>query len=126
MPGLFMNRLNKTEPALHFLVCVFIAFCGILCLYFAFTTALPVQCGGCKKSPRASNQCCHTFIPIHRDRWAHIPHAQYVHVVLVRAKGMNDSTSIHVYLSNALSTAQPGARGRRQFLYSTTVYEQTQ
>ena len=36
-------------------------------LYYIFTTALPVQCGGRKKSPRARNQCCY-LLPIHRDR----------------------------------------------------------
>ena len=56
-----MNRLNKTEPALHlcFLCSAFSA--DAFNIFFQATTALTVPCGGGRTSPRAANQGCYYF-----------------------------------------------------------------
>ena len=57
-----MNRLNKTEPAVHYtFVCSAVSIDPFMLFYFTFTTAMFVQRGGRNKSPRACIQCCYTF-----------------------------------------------------------------
>ena len=57
-------RTGSIKPSLQ---CILLFVCSAIIIdpyipfSFTLTTALSVQCGGCRKSPRTRKQCCYTF-----------------------------------------------------------------